>query len=60
MLVRRGIVGTFHNISQQHLHFYVGEFDFRFNNRTVTDGERTTMRLRKARGKRLTSKAIKG
>ncbi len=53
-LLRRGVIGTFHNISQKHLHLYVAEFDFRFNQRNVTDGERTANALGKARGKRLT------
>lgn len=53
-LLRRGVTGTFHNISRKHLHLYVAEFDFRFNNRKVSDGERTVAALGKARGKRLT------
>jgi hypothetical protein len=58
-LLRRGVVGTFHTISRKHLHLYVGEFDFRFNQRHVRDGERTVAGLKKSTGKRLTYKAIK-
>jgi transposase-like protein len=59
-LLRRGVIGTFHSISRKHLPLYVAEFDFRFNSRKVKDGERTVAGLQKARGKRLTYKAIKG
>jgi transposase-like protein len=55
-LLRRGVVGTFHSISRKHLPLYVAEFDFRFNNRKASDGERTVEALRKAEGKRLTYK----
>jgi transposase-like protein len=58
-LLRRGVIGTFHNISRKHLPLYVAEFDFRFNNRKVSDGERTAAAIVKAKGKRLTYKAIK-
>jgi ISXO2-like transposase domain len=38
-LLKRGIYGTFHNVSRKHLHRYV-EFDFRWNVRKVDNGER--------------------
>jgi hypothetical protein len=52
-LLKRGIMGTFHNVSRKHLHRYVAEFDFRWNNRKVDDGERTARAIRQAEGKRL-------
>jgi len=52
-LLKRGIYGTFHNVSRRHLHRYVAEFDFRWNNRKVDDGERTARAIRQAQGKRL-------
>jgi transposase-like protein len=58
-LLKRGIMGTFHSVSKKHLPLYLAEFDHRWNNRKVTDGERTVNGLKKARGKRLTYKAIK-
>lgn len=53
-ILKRGIVGTFHHVSQQHLSRYVAEFDFRYNNRRITDGERADIALKGIGGKRLT------
>jgi transposase-like protein len=52
-LLKRGIYGTFHNVSRKHLHRYVAEFDFRWNARKVDDGERLARAVRNAEGKRL-------
>lgn len=55
-IVKRGIVGTFHHVSQQHLHRYLAEFDFRYNQRAalgVEDVERSERALLGAKGKRL-------
>jgi hypothetical protein len=52
-LLKRGIYGTFHNVSRKHLHRYVAEFDFRWNARKIDDGARTVLAIRKADGKRL-------
>ncbi|MGA3171192.1 MAG: IS1595 family transposase [Chthoniobacteraceae bacterium] len=57
-LLKRGIVGTFHNISKKHLPLYLAEFDHRWNHRKVSDGERTVAALKKAEGKRLTYKPL--
>ncbi len=32
-LLKRGIIGSFHKVSVKHLDRYIGEFQFRFNNR---------------------------
>ena len=32
-LLKRGIIGTFHNVSKQYLPLYVAEFEFRYNER---------------------------
>ncbi|HTJ58585.1 MAG TPA: transposase [Devosiaceae bacterium] len=56
-ILKRGITGTFHHVSQQHLHRYLAEFDFRYNNRTalgVEDQKRATRALEGVKGKRLT------
>ncbi len=56
-IFKRGVIGTFHHISEQHLHRYLAEFDFRYNNRSglgVEDIERAERTLRGIEGKRLT------
>jgi hypothetical protein len=58
-LLKRGIVGTFHQVSKKHLPLYLAEFDHRFNHRKSTDGERTVSALKMAEGKRLTLKPLK-
>jgi transposase-like protein len=58
-ILKRGLVGTFHHVGEQHLQRYVKEFDFRYNYRTAlgyTDVERAVAALRQIRGKRLTYK----
>jgi transposase-like protein len=52
-LLKRGVIGTFHHVSAQHLPLYLAEFDHRHNCRKMTDGERTDVGLTKAIGKRL-------
>jgi transposase-like protein len=52
-LLKRGVYGNFHNVSEQHLHRYLREFDFRFNNRHLSDAERADALLAGAKGKRL-------
>ena len=56
-ILKRGITGVYHHVSQQHLKRYLGEFDFRYNERTalgVSDDERAAKALRGIEGKRLT------
>lgn len=56
-LLKRGIVGTYHHVSPAHLKRYLGEFDFRYNERSalgVEDAERTEKAIKGAKGKRLT------
>jgi transposase-like protein len=52
-LFKRGIVGSFHHISRQHMAKYCNEFSFRWNYRKVTDSERTEAAVKAAEGKRL-------
>ena len=56
-LLKRGIIGTFHHVSKKHLHRYLNEFDFRFNARKISDGERTLEAIKGFEGKRLMYKA---
>jgi transposase-like protein len=52
-LLKRGIMGTFHHVSKLHLFRYCDEFSFRWNNRKVTDGERTENAIKGFVGKQL-------
>jgi len=56
-LLKRGLNGTFHSVSEQHLQRYATEFDYRWNTRQA-NGFDDTMRaaelLRNVSGKRLT------
>lgn len=52
-LLKRGVFGTFHQISEAHLHRYLAEFDFRANTRSMSDAERAAALLAGAKGKRL-------
>jgi transposase-like protein len=36
-LLKRGVVGTYHNVSKKYLPLYLAEFSFRFNNRHEPD-----------------------
>jgi transposase-like protein len=56
-VLKRGVNGTFHHISEAHLHRYLAEFDFRYNHRSalgVSDAERTNKIAEGIEGKRLT------
>jgi transposase-like protein len=59
---KRGMKGVYQHCSEQHLHRYVTEFDFRYNNRArlgVNDQQRTVKTLLGMKGKRLTYRATK-
>jgi transposase-like protein len=36
-LLKRGVIGTYHNVSKKYLPLYLAEFQFRFNNRKESD-----------------------
>lgn len=52
-LLKRGITGTFHHISGQHLDAYCSEFSFRWSMKKSTDRERAVAVLAAVVGKRL-------
>jgi len=52
-LIKRGIIGIYHNVSREYLHRYLWQFDFTWNNREMNDGERTVLAVQSAEGKRL-------
>jgi transposase-like protein len=56
-ILKRGIYGTYHHVSQQHLKRYLCEFDFRYNERIalgISDAERAAKAVLGTVGKRLT------
>ncbi len=56
-ILKRGITGVYQHVSQQHLKRYLGEFDFRYNEREglgITDDDRAAKALKGITGKRLT------
>lgn len=56
-LLKRGIVGAFHHVSEKHLPRYLAEFDRRWNTRKERDGSRALNVINTAFGKRLKYKA---
>jgi transposase-like protein len=53
-LMKRAVFGTHHSISEAHLSRYLTEWDFKWNTRNITDGERAALALKGAEGRRLT------
>jgi transposase-like protein len=53
-LMKRAVFGTRHSISEAHLPRYLAEWDFKWNTRKMTDGERAAIALEGIEGKRLT------
>jgi hypothetical protein len=47
-LIRRGLIGIYHNVSREYLHRYLWQFDFLWNNRQLNDGERTIAAIQSA------------
>jgi transposase-like protein len=55
-ILKRGLYGTFHHVSEAHLQRYASEFDFKWNHREklgFTDVERAAVVLKGIEGKRL-------
>lgn len=57
-LLKRGIHGSFHHVSKEHLPRYLDEFSFRWNYRKSDDKQRTMAALRLAEGKRLVYRTL--
>ena len=56
-LFKRGFNGVYQHCKEKHLHRYLAEYDFRYNNRTrlgINDMARTIAAIAGAEGKRLT------
>lgn len=50
-LLKRGIIGIFHQVSPWHLQRYCDEFAARYNSRKITDAERFDLVLQKSDGR---------
>ncbi len=57
-IFKRGVIGTYHHMSEAHLGRYCKEFDFRYNTRDLNDGERAALVLKGTVGKRLTYRRV--
>ena len=60
-ILKRGLTGVYHSVSEAHLHRYLAEFDFRHSNREklgVSDVSRADLALLGVKGKRLTYRTI--
>jgi hypothetical protein len=60
-IFKRGMKGNYQHCKEKHLHRYLAEFDFRYNNRVklgVDDVARTDIALKGIVGKRLTYRTI--
>ena len=57
-IFKRGVIGTYHHMSEAHLGRFCREFDLRYNTRTMTDGERASVILKGMEGKRLTYRRV--
>ena len=53
-IMKRGLTGVYQHVSEKHLKRYLGEFDFRYNERQISDAERADKTLKGIGGKRLT------
>jgi transposase-like protein len=52
-ILKRGIIGVYHHVGKNHLHRYLKEFDFRYNNRKSKDAVNTITAIMASKGKRL-------
>lgn len=60
-IFKRGFKGIYQHCAEKHLHRYLAEYDFRYNNRSaagIEDAERATKALRGIVGKRLTYRSV--
>ncbi|MEF2549732.1 IS1595 family transposase [Aurantimonas sp. E1-2-R+4] len=60
-IFKRGMKGVYQHCGERHLHRYLAEFDFRYNNRVrlgVDDSERALRTLGGVKGRRLTYRRV--
>jgi len=54
--LKRQVHGTHHSVSRKHLHRYVAEVEFKYNNRGLTDADRMVKLIQASGNRRLTYK----
>lgn len=52
-IFKRGMRGNYQHCAEKNLHRYLAEFEFRYNTRHITDGERAALAVKGGEGKRL-------
>jgi transposase-like protein len=57
-ILKRGVYGVYHHVSENHFHRYLAEFDYRYTRRKATDGERAIEAIKMTQGKRLTYRQL--
>jgi transposase-like protein len=57
--LKRGLNGVYHHCSREHLHRYVSQYQFLYNCREMSDGERVAALLARTNGKRIMYKQPK-
>jgi len=58
-VLKRSFRGTFHQMSEKHLHRYLVELDYKWNHRDKGPGQMLRTTVKRAEGKRLTGWALK-
>ena len=58
--LKRSIDGTHNQVSRQHLHRYLAEFDFRYSTRKMSDTARMQRMMGQVGGRRLTYRPLTG
>ena len=59
-LLKRGVIGSFHHVSKQHLDRYCDEFSFRWDHRSTTDAARTEVAIYRRQANGSPIKALQG
>jgi hypothetical protein len=52
--MKRAVYSAHHSVSEAHLKCYLVEWDFKWNTRKITDGERAALAMKGIEGNRLT------
>lgn len=50
-LLKRGIIGIYHQVSEKHLHRYCNEFNYRYNSKNDNDVDRFALTISKVNGR---------